>query len=169
MTHNSEKTRQLDFLNSKEVAQMLGVNVSTIKRWTQSGKLPCQTTAGGHRRFMMADLINLVNENKSAIVKSNVFRLESEEDARISYHVVKRDYDFLKGFVIKQALEGRSEKVQQILSGLYMVRSPLHEIYDDLLTPVLWELGDRWDRGDVSIIEEHIPENGRSSPGRSGI
>jgi len=29
----------MKYLNSKEVASAMGVNVSTIKRWTDSGKL----------------------------------------------------------------------------------------------------------------------------------
>mgnify|MGYP001337092544 FL=1 len=37
--------------NSYQIAAIIGVNVSTIKRWTDSGKLKCFQSVGGHRKF----------------------------------------------------------------------------------------------------------------------
>jgi len=156
MIQGSNSFQQLDFLNSKEVARILGVNVSTVKRWTQSGRLPCQTTVGGHRRFTMADLVNLVRENESEVKKSNIFSLDSETDVQVSYRIIKRDYDFLKDYMLEKALQSRSEIITKIISGLYMVRTPLYEIYDTLLTPVLRHLGDKWVAGELGIVEEHF-------------
>ena len=51
--------------NSIEVARILGVNVSTVKRWTEEGKLECIKTAGGHRKFLMAHLGDYVKNYKS--------------------------------------------------------------------------------------------------------
>ena len=36
--------------NSNQVAELIGVNVSTIKRWTDTGKLNCIKSAGGHQK-----------------------------------------------------------------------------------------------------------------------
>ena len=38
---------EVQFFNSLEAAKILGVNVSSIKRWTEEGKLECVKTAGG--------------------------------------------------------------------------------------------------------------------------
>jgi methanogenic corrinoid protein MtbC1 len=46
--------------------------------------------------------------------------------------------------------------VQQLLTGLYLGQYPLHEIYDNLITPVLHEIGNRWIQNKLNIIEEHI-------------
>ena len=43
--------QEVQYYNSQEVAKILGVNVSTIKRWTDEGKLTCIKTAGGHRPY----------------------------------------------------------------------------------------------------------------------
>ena len=48
----------MKYLNSKEVAMIMGVHVSTVKRWTDAGKLPCYQTPGGHRKF----ILNHINE-----------------------------------------------------------------------------------------------------------
>ena len=39
------------FLTTEEVSKMLHVGKSTIKRWTDEGKLKCFRTPGGHRKF----------------------------------------------------------------------------------------------------------------------
>ena len=38
-------------LRSAEVAAILQVSPKTIARWAQQGRLPCQRTLGGHRRY----------------------------------------------------------------------------------------------------------------------
>jgi excisionase family DNA binding protein len=39
------------FLTTDDVSKMLHVGKSTIKRWTDEGKLKCFRTPGGHRKF----------------------------------------------------------------------------------------------------------------------
>jgi excisionase family DNA binding protein len=39
------------FLQSGEVAAILHVSPKTVARWAQQGRLPCQRTLGGHRRY----------------------------------------------------------------------------------------------------------------------
>ena len=40
-----------NLMTTRAVADLLGVGVSSVKRWTDEGKLTCVRTAGGHRRF----------------------------------------------------------------------------------------------------------------------
>ena len=47
----------MKYLNSKEVAMIMGVHVSTVKRWTDAGNLPCYQTPGGHRKFILSHII----------------------------------------------------------------------------------------------------------------
>jgi excisionase family DNA binding protein len=39
------------YYSTTDIAKLLGVNDSTIKRWADSGEIPCVKTLGGHRRF----------------------------------------------------------------------------------------------------------------------
>ena len=43
----------MKYLSSKDVSSILGINISTLKRWTDTGKISCEKTAGGHRKFTM--------------------------------------------------------------------------------------------------------------------
>ncbi|MBN1542654.1 helix-turn-helix domain-containing protein [candidate division KSB1 bacterium] len=149
-----EKNRFL--LNSIEAAKMLGVNVSTVKRWTDEGKLNCHKTAGGHRKFSMQHLIEFVERHADANPQVSVFPLLAEDEPSLSYHIVRGNFDFLAHKVLDFVLEGRTESVQQILHALYLAQHPLYLIYDQLMTPVMHQLGAMWIAGELGVAEEHL-------------
>lgn len=149
-------SHELQTLNSIEAANILGVNVSTIKRWTEEGKLECIKTAGGHRKFLMSHLAAFLEQNKKKTSRANLVPLESEIDLLLNYHIMKGNFDYLVNFVREQALAGNRERVQQVLNGLYLGQYPLHVIYDQLLTPALHQIGDLWAEEKISVIEEHF-------------
>ena len=54
------------YLNSNDVAKILGVNISTLKRWTENGTIECTKTIGGHRKFTMQNVRNYYKNHKTA-------------------------------------------------------------------------------------------------------
>jgi excisionase family DNA binding protein len=147
---------QVEYFNSEEAARILAVNVSTIKRWTDEGKLGCIRTAGGHRKFLMEHLSAFLGENKDKTEKVNLFPIEGETDLRISYHILKGDFSYLDNYILKQSLTANIQRVQQVLNGLYLAQYQLYQIYDRLVTPLLHEIGQMWVDEKISIAEEHI-------------
>ena len=49
--HVPEESDTKHFLTPAEVARLVGVSATTVTRWAREGRLPCQVTLGGHRRF----------------------------------------------------------------------------------------------------------------------
>lgn len=49
------------WLSLGEASALLGVHASTLRRWADSGRVPCQRTPGGHRRFSRQNLMPLLN------------------------------------------------------------------------------------------------------------
>lgn len=148
--------QEVQYYNSQEAAKILGVNVSTIKRWTDDGKLECIRTAGGHRKFIMKHLSRFLEANRKKTKHMNLFPLESEADLKICSHILKGDFSFLIKQVKEYVLMSNRDKVQRILNGLYLAQYPLHVIYDHLLTPVLHEIGMMWENKNISVTEEHL-------------
>ena len=146
----------VQYFNSQEAAKILGVNVSTIKRWTDGGKLGCIKSAGGHRKFLMEHLATFLETNKKKTEKVNLFPIETETDLRISNHILKGNFNYLNELVLNQALSCNIERVQQVLNGLYLGQYHLFQIYDKLVTPVLHKIGQMWFEDKISITEEHI-------------
>lgn len=50
----------------KEVGKMFGVDVKTVTRWAQAGKLPSFRTLGGHRRYRESDITAAVERAANA-------------------------------------------------------------------------------------------------------
>jgi len=148
--------QEVQYYNSQEAATILGVNVSTIKRWTDEGILTCIKTAGGHRKFIMKHLSQFLETNRKSTKNVSLFPLENETDLKISSHILKGDFGYLAEQIKILALASNREKVQKILNGLYLAQYPLHGIYDHLLTPVLHEIGTMWNEGKLTITEEHL-------------
>lgn len=52
ITHDDEiPGSEKSYLTRSAVARLLGVSPNTVTRWAREGRLPCQVTLGGHRRF----------------------------------------------------------------------------------------------------------------------
>jgi len=52
--------QEITLYTTRQVADLLGVDSSTVRRWALSGKVtPAVTTPGGHMRFSQADLDQL--------------------------------------------------------------------------------------------------------------
>lgn len=146
----------LQYFNSEEAAQILNVNVSSIKRWTEDGTLECVKTAGGHRKFTMQHLAKFLEDHKTKTTRANLFPIESETDLEINTRILKADFEFLIEYVMEQSRLCHRDRVHRVFNGLYLAQHPLHEIYDQLVTPVLHRNGDLWEQGEISIIEEHF-------------
>lgn len=49
-------SNEKNWLSLTEVCELLGVHQNTVRRWVDSGQIPCFRTPGGHRRFRMREL-----------------------------------------------------------------------------------------------------------------
>ena len=147
---------ELRYFTSEEVSNILGVHVSSVKRWTDQGKLECTRTAGGHRKFLFSHLADFLSENQDKVEQAHLFPIHSEEDIEISYSILKGQFPDLQEYVLENALGQNREAVQQVLNGLYLAQHPLHTIYDHVMTPVMHRLGALWEDQTLSVFEEHF-------------
>jgi len=144
------------YFSTSEVAQLLGVHVSTIKRWTKEGKLECIKTVGGHRKFSFLHIAQFLQDHQEQVDQTNLLPIESEEDLQISYEIMNGNADFLGEYIFTQAIRRNRKQVHKVLNGLALAQYPLYRIYDEILTPVLHRIGDQWEANELTVIEEHI-------------
>jgi excisionase family DNA binding protein len=50
------------YYSTKAVAALLLVDVTTIRRWADAGKLRCFRTPGGHRRFTQSQISDFIQK-----------------------------------------------------------------------------------------------------------
>jgi excisionase family DNA binding protein len=56
---------QSQWLRVKQAADRLGVSATTVRRWAADGRLACQRTPSGQRRFLAEDLEQVLSEGAS--------------------------------------------------------------------------------------------------------
>ena len=119
----------MKYLNSKEVSGILGINISTLKRWTDSGKLGCEKTAGGHRKFTMQHIRDYY-KTYSDSSKSDFLSLESKNHKKIYGLINQQDYKQLAIDLSIASLKADDSTVNTIINGLYMNGTPVADLFD---------------------------------------
>tara|TARA_Y100001970_G_scaffold292102_1_gene431946 strand:- start:45 stop:989 length:945 start_codon:yes stop_codon:yes gene_type:complete len=154
---NNKKNNRLVYMtyNSYQIADIIGVNVSTIKRWTNAGKLQCYQTVGGHRKFHLNDISNFLKKNKKYysdirldhLIGGNIKLIDAINDMNFKYIV---SYSFI---VLKN---GDTKKFISLTNSLILKNYPLYSIFDNILNPVLERIGKEWKKGQLTISQEHL-------------
>jgi excisionase family DNA binding protein len=91
----------LDWLTLGQAATYLGVAQSTIRKWSDTGRLAAFYTPGGHRRFRRGDLDAFLTGSRSVLVRGEPIVLVVDDDARLREFVrVNLEMD---GYAVREA------------------------------------------------------------------
>lgn len=141
-------------VTTQEAARLCRVHSSSIKRWCDSGELPCRLTAGGHRRIVLAQLAS--------------FASEAGLDRSLATFGLALDAVWRAG---DQALAGRFEALARLWHGWLMADQPtllgpslalllgrgipLPRLLDQGLGGLMRQVGDDWQAGRIGVGDEH--------------
>ncbi|MBT4369247.1 MAG: helix-turn-helix domain-containing protein [Candidatus Marinimicrobia bacterium] len=145
----------MKYLNSKEVASIMGVNVSTIKRWTDSGKLDCYQTVGGHRKFLLSHVKNFLKEKINQKLKVNIIQYLNKGEKELVQRIDRIDYKYLRNYLFQLGLQQGVDSIHDVINSLLIKGEPQYRIYDELILNVLNRIGDLWSNNKLSIEDEH--------------
>ena len=128
--------------STAEAARILGVGVTTVKRWVDEGILPAQRTPGGHRKLLLRDVIRLARSGR--VPQADLSPLQASGDLpairkRLAKAVDAADF----------------EVIGAVLLGAYCGGHGIEVIADSLVAPELRRVGDCWKSGALTIAEEH--------------
>ncbi|MCX7156607.1 MAG: response regulator [Rhodocyclales bacterium] len=76
-----------DFISTREAARLLGVGLTTVQQWVESGALPAWKTAGGHRRIPLV-AVDVIRLQQQAALGTN---LRSTPEPRLKVLLVEDD------------------------------------------------------------------------------
>lgn len=130
----SEPLASDEWLTSAEAALLLGVGVSTLKRWVDGGELASERTAGGHRRLRRVDVER--------------FRVRLTGLDPVAEGPSARLVELLLSDAPSQEVEARLLKLRG--------RAGSAAALGDFVAPALDTLGRQWAEGRISIVDEHL-------------
>jgi len=134
----------------------MGVNVSTIKRWTDSGRLDCYQTVGGHRKFLLSHLKFFLNEKINKKLKINVIEYLNKGEKELIQRIERVDYVYLRDCLFQLGLQQKVDSIHAIINSLLINGEPQHRIYDELILNLLNRIGEQWKKNKLSIADEHV-------------
>jgi excisionase family DNA binding protein len=94
-------TTEPDWLTLGQAAKFLGVAQSTIRKWSDQGRVPAFYTPGGHRRYRRRDLEAFLDRSGPAGSSSGPLVLVVDDDARLREYV--RVNLEMEGYVVREA------------------------------------------------------------------
>ncbi|MBI65468.1 MAG: hypothetical protein CMG64_04165 [Candidatus Marinimicrobia bacterium] len=141
--------------NSYQVAEIIGVNVSTIKRWTSSGKLNCHQTNGGHRKFHLRHLKDFFKKNKNDSININLKYLIGENKS-LEKAINEKDYKTLIKYCFKSSTSSSSNNFTALNNALILNGYSIDVIFDQIIIPTLTKIGQEWSNNNLTITEEHL-------------
>jgi excisionase family DNA binding protein len=141
------------YYSSRELAEYLAVNESTVKRWSDGGAIECIRTRGGHRRFPLQSVLRFVQENKMEVpdLAAQVF---AQQEVRTN--LVAGNTDVLAPKLRSAALVGGLADALSILRAAMVSKPDVLALYEDVVFPVLRQIGNDWAAGAISIDQEHL-------------
>jgi excisionase family DNA binding protein len=106
VTHPGRRvpTGEPDWLTLGQAAKFLGVAQSTIRKWSDGGRVPTFYTPGGHRRYRRRDLETFLDRSGPGGRTSGPLVLVVDDDARLREFM--RVNLELEGYTVREAASG---------------------------------------------------------------
>ena len=112
LSHRRAPAGEPDWLTLGQAAKYLGVAQSTIRKWSDQGRVPAFYTPGGHRRYRKGDLDQfLESSGPSGTTEGTSVVLIVDDDPRLREYV--RVNLEMEGYSVREA--GSAEEGLQVL------------------------------------------------------
>lgn len=142
-------------LPTREVAAMLGVTETTVKRWAEEGIIPCTRTPGGHRKFRLTDIVRFAAERGYTLAGTAPPPMTAAQMEQLQLGVALKDYRRLATVFKEEALQADRNGLYELLLYLLKNSIPFPAIADEVIRPAMAEIGSLWQKGKLAINQEH--------------
>jgi len=137
-------------LNIAALAQRTGVAPDTLRKWEQRYRILRPTrTAGGQRRYSERDVARV--EWLTARLAEGYRISEAATllgDADVAPTRSPKDH-------LRALLEAEPHQMGVLVDQAFALHG-VETTFDEILTPLLRTIGERWEHGDISVADEHF-------------
>jgi excisionase family DNA binding protein len=141
------------WMTTQEVAELLGLSVSTVKRLVENGELVAEKTPGGHRRISSVALDKYTQ--RKGTITPRILPV-TIPDRVIEPVVTEKSIDYWRDFLRTALLNAKVEEARHSIRTLHGAMGSAAELADRLIAPVMTQIGHGWQTGDLEIYQEHM-------------
>jgi methanogenic corrinoid protein MtbC1 len=141
-------------LNIAALAQRTGVAPDTLRKWEQRYSILQPTrTAGGQRRYSERDVAR-VEWLRARLDEGYRIGEAASLLGSVGVEPARSGRDHLKG-ILRALDEGDTAEIGIRLDQAFAL-SGVDDTLSSVLQPLLEEVGERWERGELTVAEEHL-------------
>ncbi len=144
-----------NLVSTQEVAVMLNVAETTIKRWADENIIPCVKTPGGHRKFSLKEVVRFAETKGYTTSGSQPPPMTPMQLEQLEVGVHTRNYGRIADVFKEEALQADREGILTLFLYLYKHHIPLPVIVDEVVRPAFEDIGTQWEKGQIEINQEH--------------
>jgi MerR family transcriptional regulator, light-induced transcriptional regulator len=137
-----------NFISPKQVARAIGVSESTLKRWCDRGLIQMTKTEGGHRRMEVEAVVRFLRDRGHQIVQPELLGLPAA--------VGRTEWTLHRAAdrICSALVNGEESVVRQVVFDLLLAGHTATAIFDDVLAPVMHQIGEKWACGEAAVYQE---------------
>lgn len=140
---------------TEDLSKMFGVGKSTIKRWSDEGKLHCYKTPGGHRKFKSSSVQQFITQFRYETINT----VSEQFDSKVIGHIPHFFSEVNIEESVNDAVKGRHESIEARFLKLFESGLAIPAIFDTFLTVVLRKIQFKMTEKTISTIEFQIAKN----------
>lgn len=135
----------------RELADVIGVSESSVKRWVDAGELVAGRTSGGHRRIALADAIRYIRHNGMVVVNPGALGLADLAQVPDQLATADVTADLLSRLL----LDGEAAQARGLIVSAYLRGEPLAVLCDGPVRAAMHRIGEEWEHARRGIYLEH--------------
>ena len=144
-----------------ELSRRVGVSPELLRAWERRyGLLSPSRTAGGYRLYGEEDerrIRRMLDHLKKGVSAAEAARLAGvEQTERAPDHRVGAPTPRTLGGDLRRTLDELDDAGAHAALDVLLGAFPLETVLHDAVLPYLHELGERWERGEASVAQEHF-------------
>ncbi len=144
---------------TNDAANILRVDKSTVKRWTDEGILKCFRTPGGHRKFRSEDLYNFISENNYGNQTDKALPQLISDEMILRSIVQKKEFNVLHSVCFSGAIKGKKQEILTLFSECLSAGLSVTALFDNVVKPTAKKLSILLSQNKLSVSEFHLAKN----------
>jgi MerR family transcriptional regulator, light-induced transcriptional regulator len=138
-------------LSPRELADVLGVSESSLKRWIDAGRIRATRTEGGHRRITIEDALSFIRESNALVVRPELLGLVSPR----SVVDPGRDREPGEPALIHALRLGDAAAVAATLRAYLAAGDRIAALCDGPIRRAMHAIGELWQHDLDGVVIEH--------------
>jgi MerR family transcriptional regulator, light-induced transcriptional regulator len=131
----------VQLVTPRQLAEAIGVSESSLKRWSDAGKIEVTRTEGGHRRITIAEAVRFIRATRSHVVRPDVLGLPEKQSSEAT--------------LTELLARGDTRAVVAHISASFLGGTSIAALCDGPLRAALTRIGELWRESVEGLMIEH--------------